>query len=262
MGLEKELWLFQQNETQGRNRVTKSCYTLQAQIQFILLLPLAWDGAERAELPKEWQGHVHSDGGKCPSWASPSSTLLTSCCCWTVGSWMLQIKITSLASQNNPSSPQGSDPSRCRDSELWLMRLGAHSHHGPRAAQMALDALGSCVLTQAQPAGWSSQILSQTGDPFMLLTPTLQCHQALLSPSSQLGGLCAVWAWSGAGSQPAQTRVRTGSGCSPTPGSSWADIAKLLESIRVENKMVILYLKGWMWWVWSHPSVRNSRSLV
>lgn len=190
MGLEKELWLFQQNETQGRNRVTKSCYTLQAQIQFILLLPLAWDGAERAELPKEWQGHVHSDGGKCPSWASPSSTLLTSCCCWTVGSWMLQIKITSLASQNNPSSPQGSDPSRCRDSELWLMRLGAHSHHGPRAAQMALDALGSVSPHRLSLQDGAVRFSPRQGIPSCCsLPPCSATRHCCLHPHSWVGSV-------------------------------------------------------------------------
>lgn len=149
MGLEKELRLFQQTENSLATRSEHSdkilLQTSEANpVYFAVPFSLGW-GSRRKELPKEWQGHVHSDWGKCPLWASHSSTLLTSCYCWTVGSWKLPIKITSLAGQNNPSSPQGSDPSLCRGTGLWLMRLGAHSHCGPRAVQIALDALGSCV---------------------------------------------------------------------------------------------------------------------
>lgn len=161
MGLEEELWLFRQNKNFLATRSEQSDKILPTSgtnsVYFAVPFSLGW-GSRRKELPKEWQEHVQSEGGKCPFWASPSSTLLTSCYCWTVGSWMLPIKITSLASQNNPSSPQGSDPSLCRGPELCLMRLGAHPPCGPRAVQIALDALCSCVpphtgCRDAQPAG-------------------------------------------------------------------------------------------------------------
>lgn len=83
---------------------------------------------------------VHSDWAKCLFWARPSSTLLTSSYCWTVGSWMLQIKITSLTNQNNPSSLQGSDPFHWRGRALFN-KAGNMTQYGPRARQIAADTL-------------------------------------------------------------------------------------------------------------------------
>lgn len=285
MGLEKELWCFQQNENSLATRSEQSDKILLHTsgvnpVYFAVPFSLGW-GSRRKELPKEWQGHVHSDEGKCPFWASPSSTLLTSCCCWTVGSWMLQIKITSLASQNNPSSLQGSDHSRCRDSELWLMKLGAHSHRGPRAVQIALDALGSCVPPRWHPHTrmgavrgcgrlwdmalcWPGRGYIPEGDPWCCSLPALP-YPAM---PSRLGGFWAVWTLSGAGHSHHRPAVRTGSACSPC---TWKKLGQTLPSCWNQEQfktrlLVIFYLKGCMC---AHevsmkpaPSVRSSRTMI